>query len=266
MSKEQQIAFRNRHTIPLIPKTGEMLFHNTILVPETLVKIFPEYSRFRRSETSPGLYVCQECIKPPSDQAVVAIMGPTAVGKNAVIRMIQEKLPPEKYTRIASATTRPMSKERNETPEDHLFVSKKEFEKMRRQPGRFIETIHQHNHWYGTTVEQIQKALDTHAPIVIWEGDVFGFPSIQKWLRENTPVPSISIFLLPAMPIKDYAKRIYETRGRDFVFRFPKSMAELKRAATTVDALILNPPSPDGKPTEAFYTLMQFLGENVRGI
>ncbi len=266
---KSEIVFRNRSTFGALVESAPMIAKNVILDPERLTHYFKDYRLFRQVQGTPDLYVRQESTKAtltesncPRNQIVLAIMGPTSSGKNSAIRMFENQLSEHEYARVRTSTTRKQREDEMEA--DHDFISRQVF-KERRQDHKFIEAIHQHDNWYGTTQKQLEDALKTKAPIIILEVDIFGFTAINKHLREQE-IPTVSVFLLPAMPIRDYLQRIYETRAVEFVSRYPKSMAEIKRAPKIVDAFILNPPSKDQNPTHVFNTLMGFLSENVKGI
>jgi hypothetical protein len=88
----------------------------------------------------------------------------------------------------------------------------------------------------------------------------------QRAIEGKPSIPIVTIYLLNGESIRDYAKRIWRYRSFEFWWRFPKAMAEIKRAVGNVDAFLLNRPTDDPKLTEVIDTLMKYLSENVEGM
>ena len=126
---------------------------------------------------------------------LVLLMGPSGVGKSAILKELRKRNPVFHFPR--SATTRP----RREGEGDDLyhFLSDAEFDVLLKN-GKLLEwaVVHQGAR-YGTLLSEILPAIDT-GKTVIREVDVQGFESIRKHPLFAGPKASYalqSIFIAP---------------------------------------------------------------------
>jgi guanylate kinase len=127
------------------------------------------------TETLPGL--------------LFVLVGPSGVGKNAVIDAVMQRL--TYLRRLPTATTRPPRPDEQEGRE-HFFVSMARFEEMVTE-GAFIE--HQEVHsgkFYGTVYRVFYEALRDGAHLIA-DIDIRGATAIRAAFPNNF----ISIFVLP---------------------------------------------------------------------
>ena len=109
--------------------------------------------------------------------SLVIISGPSGSGKTSIAREVCKRIGEDKTYFSISTTTRPPRKgEVNGV--DYFFVSKDEFLKDI-QENQFLEWAEVHGNYYGTSLKQIQKALN-EGKIVFLDIDVQGFESIKK--------------------------------------------------------------------------------------
>lgn len=124
---------------------------------------------------------------------LVLLIGPSGVGKTAIMRQLREKHPEFHYPR--SATTR--ARRPGEGDEMYHFVTNEEFDALLAD-GKVLEWAIVHGHdRYATILEEIVPQIDA-GNIVLREVDVQGFVSIQnsQIFRDKTH-PLQSIFILP---------------------------------------------------------------------
>lgn len=124
---------------------------------------------------------------------LVLLIGPSGVGKTAIMRQLREKHPEFHYPR--SATTR--ARRPGEGDEMYHFVTNDEFDALLAD-GKVLEWAIVHGHdRYATILEEIVPQIDA-GKIVLREVDVQGFVSIQNsQLFRNKTHPLQSIFILP---------------------------------------------------------------------
>ena len=230
-----------------------------IISPVMLTGKFPEYANFQPWSSNELIYLRNGRVLTPAKKAVVAFMGPSASGKDS-IRNEVEKLWPNGLTKIKTATTRIIDgKARKETGDSYTFCSESEFSEMKRQ-GKFIETVHQGSHHYGTPTSSLENAIAEPEPVKLWLGELIGAEHLRAWMAQHHPdVPFISVFVLPNMTLDDYLKRIFQKRGASQAFwRATKAVWELSNAPRSVDAFVLNPFDVSGAPIKASFAVKQF--------
>ena len=109
--------------------------------------------------------------------SLVILSGPSGSGKTSVAREVCKKIGLDKTYFSISTTTRP-PREGEVNGVDYFFVSKDEFlEDI--SNNQFLEWAEVHGNYYGTSLKQIQSALDA-GKIVFLDIDVQGFESIRK--------------------------------------------------------------------------------------
>jgi len=109
--------------------------------------------------------------------SLLILSGPSGSGKTSVAREVCKKIGLDKtYFSISTTTRAPREGEVNGV--DYFFVSKDEFlEDISK--NQFLEWAEVHGNYYGTSLKQIQSALDA-GKIVFLDIDVQGFESIRK--------------------------------------------------------------------------------------
>jgi guanylate kinase len=115
------------------------------------------------------------------------VSGPSGAGKDTLVEALREHRPTLRYS--VSATTRPRRvEERNE--EHYFFVSKDEFERLRRSGG-LLEWREYNGNLYGTPRDFIERTLT--------EGyDVVMKPEVNGALTVKAAYPdAVLIFLVP---------------------------------------------------------------------
>jgi guanylate kinase len=110
-----------------------------------------------------GVTLSEEPTVPPPHPAVIVISGPSGVGKDAVIRRLQE-LRPELHM-VVTATSRGM-RPREVDGVDYFFVSTAEFEEMIEQ-GELIEHAVVYGEYKGIPKQQVREKLAMRTDVVL---------------------------------------------------------------------------------------------------
>lgn len=231
----------------------ELFTTGEAMTPEILGREFLSYRQFRPTGENPLIYT--KTGKFPgagASQMVIAVMGPSAVGKDTILTLLPSELQGS-MRRIITTTTRPTRGSGGAVGETYHFVGEDEFDSM--VIGRqFIEWVSQGGFRYGTPKQSVMTVLETHQPLVIWRGEISGWPPIRAWLTNNQPnVATYSVFVLPEMSITEYGKRLAQKRGLVDALRnrLPNALSEITQAPTVSEALLLNPPDESGVPHQA---------------
>jgi guanylate kinase len=165
--------------------------------------------------------------------ALVVISGPSGVGKTTVARAVQERLGLANST---SATTRPRRTGEADGA-DYYFISREEFQR-RIAAGRFVEWAEVFGQFYGTPVEEIERAQAGGRTILL-EIDVQGGIQIKRKFPK-----ALTILLLAPDPQALRAR--LSTRGTEAPEeahrRFAKAAEEvaMARASGCYDAEVVN--------------------------
>ena len=124
---------------------------------------------------------------------LVLLIGPSGVGKSAIMRFLRKKHPEFHYPR--SATTR--ARRPKEGDEMYYFVSNEEFDRLLAE-DKVLEWAIVHGHdRYATMKEEIVPPIEA-GKIVVREVDVQGFLSIENSkIFKDGHHPMQSIFILP---------------------------------------------------------------------
>lgn len=168
---------------------------------------------------------------------LVLLIGPSGVGKSAIMRFLRKNHPEFHYPR--SAVTR--ARREGEGDENYHFVTNEEFDRMLAD-DQFLEWAIVHGHdRYATMKDEIIPYIEA-GKIVLREVDVQGFVSIQ-----NSPIfkdgnhPLQSIFILPESTgqlVSHIEKRAPMTP--DELHRRLQSMEKELAYANHCDAKVLN--------------------------
>ena len=99
----------------------------------------------------------------PNDKNIYIISGPSGVGKDTVIKKLNEKL--ENIQIITTVTTRSIRKnEKNNI--DYIFVSESQFQKLI-DGNKLIEWSKVYDNYYGVPKDQIDKGIENKNNIII---------------------------------------------------------------------------------------------------
>ena len=137
--------------------------------------------------------------------SLLVLSGPSGAGKSTLIREILNTL--ENVYFSISTTTRP-KREGERDGRDYYFVTKEEFEKEIEE-GLFLEWAKVHDHYYGTSLKPVMKALE-EGKLVLFDIDVQGFASIMKSALKDLVT---SVFV--TTPSMSELRRRLELRGTD---------------------------------------------------
>jgi guanylate kinase len=133
------------------------------------------------------------------------IIGPSAVGKNALLNRLRGSYPG--VEKIVSATTRPPRREERDGA-DYRFVTTEEFLRMERA-GMLAEWTEFEGHLYGTPIDLLlvgDSAGTRHIVVV----DTVGAKAIKAKLGDG----AATIFVMP--PSEDALRRRFMDRGNAY--------------------------------------------------
>ena len=129
---------------------------------------------------------------------LVILTGPTAAGKDTVMKALLDKRP--NLTRMVTTNSRPMRPEEKEGIDYH-FVSREDFEKLLAEDA-FIEWVEYLGHYKGGQRKHLEEALASGKD-VIWRIDVRGVKNIRGKVEDMVEDPespvkaAVFIFLAP---------------------------------------------------------------------
>jgi len=117
----------------------------------------------------------------------VVVSSPSGTGKTTICHRLIEDY--DDYQFSVSATTRkPRGRERNGV--DYYFMTEGDFQKARTD-GKFVETARYLDHWYGTPLEPLERAMN-RGKIILLDIDIQGGKSIKRAMPG-----AVTIFLIP---------------------------------------------------------------------
>jgi len=134
---------------------------------------------------------------------VIVVSAPSGAGKSTVLGRILEELPGIRFS--VSHTTRKAREGETDGVHYH-FVSKKAFEEMRAS-GRMLEWAHVHDHLYGTSHAEFERARGEGIDLLL-DVDVQGAAQVRVKIPD-----AVSIFIMP--PSFDALKRRLRGRGSE---------------------------------------------------
>jgi len=139
----------------------------------------------------------------PNDKNIYIISGPSGVGKDTVIKKLNEKL--QNIQIITTVTTRSIRKnEKNNI--DYIFVSESQFQKLI-NGNKLIEWSKVYDNYYGVPKDQIDNGIENKNNIII-KTDIQGVRKLKNKIKNAT-----TIFIMPP-DIKTLLKRL-ESRKTD---------------------------------------------------
>ena len=162
---------------------------------------------------------------------LVVISGPSGVGKDSVLKGMQEREVPFRF--VVTATTRPPRADEVHGV-DYIFVSQAEFTRMI-ENGEFLEYARVYDDYKGIPKDQVRQALDSGQDVVL-RVDVQGAETIHKLC------PDAVMIFLTVEDEAEMAKRLKKrhTESEDSVrLRIVTARKELQRIQD-FDYLIVN--------------------------
>jgi guanylate kinase len=158
---------------------------------------------------------------PQPEPLIIVISGPSAVGKDSVIKRLKERLP-SVYVVVTATTRAPRAGERDGV--DYFFVSRERFLQMIAQ-DELIEHALVYDDYKGIPKEQVRRALASGSDVIL-RVDVQGAATVRRLCPE-----SILIFISPHSEA-DLIHRL-ETRksetGESLALRIQTARAEMAR-------------------------------------
>ena len=142
--------------------------------------------RSSSSSSSSTTVAASSCEKQEKKALVLVISGPSGVGKDAVIRRLQEKRPDIHF--VVTATSREM-RPGEQDGVDYYFVSKEQFEEWIVE-DRLLEHAVVYGEYKGIPRQQVEDALKSNTDVVL-RIDVQGAATMRRLLPEM-----VSIFLV----------------------------------------------------------------------
>jgi len=156
-----------------------------------------------------------------SERDLVVLSGPSGAGKTTVSRAVAERLG---LLIGVSATTRPQ-REGEADGIDYHFLDRDEFEK-RLADGRFVEWAEVFGRYYGTPVEELERARRLGKRLLL-EIDVQGGMQVRQKLPD-------AIYVLIAPPSGDVLTQRLKDRGtedeQEISRRLAKAETEVRAA------------------------------------
>lgn len=107
---------------------------------------------------------------------ILVLSGPSGAGKSTLCNALKDNIA-DMYFSISTTTRSPRENEKDGV--HYHFVSEAEFVSDINK-GAFLEWAKVHNHYYGTSLKPIQKALD-ECKLVVFDVDVQGHKSIKSY-------------------------------------------------------------------------------------
>jgi guanylate kinase len=145
---------------------------------------------------------------------LVVLSGPTAAGKDTVMKALLEKRP--NMMRMVTTNSRPIRPGEVEGVDYH-FVSREDFEKLISEDA-FVEWVEYLGHYKGGQKKHLEEALASGKDI-IWRIDVRGVKNIREKVTDMVTDPEsplqavVFIFLTP--PDLDTLARRMKARGTE---------------------------------------------------
>lgn len=188
-----------------------------------------------------------------SSGKLVLLIGPSGVGKSAILRSLRDRH--KEYVFPRSATTR--ERRPREGDELYHFVSDENFSAWLND-GKFLESAQVHKGArYGTLISEIVPAIE-RGKTVVREVDVQGFESIRNhelFKKDGGTYRLQTIFILPESE-EQLTQRIVNRApiAEEELARRVESMRTELAAAKLTDVQIKN---PEGKLQETIATVEQ---------
>ncbi len=158
---------------------------------------------------------------PKPEPLIIVISGPSAVGKDSVIRRLKERLPTV-YVVVTATTRAPRADERDGV--DYFFVSRERFMQMI-EGDELLEHAMVYDDYKGIPKEQVRQALASGKDVIL-RVDVQGAATVRHLCPE-----SILIFLSPPSEA-DLIRRLEDRKSEtseSLALRIQTARAEMAR-------------------------------------
>ncbi len=162
----------------------------------------------------------------------LVVSAPSGAGKTTLCRRLISEDPEISFS--VSFTTRP-PRPREKEGVDYFFVSEETFQKMIKE-GAFLEWAKVHGHYYGTSKDQVLKALESGQDILL-DIDVQGAAQVKKTLGQD----AVLVFVLP--PSFEELERRLRRRSTESEMAIRQRLENAKQEITRAEEfeyLILN--------------------------
>ena len=166
---------------------------------------------------------------------IIVISGPSGVGKDTLMEIIEKRNPEKIHIAITATTRKPRSNERNGI--NHFFVNKVKFNQMINN-DELIEWAKVYENLYGVPNSEITNNLEKNNKVLI-RVDVQGAKRLKEILNH-----SVFIFISPESK-KDLKNRLtlrHENSGIDIENRLMESEKEISEA-DWFDFIVVNYPN-----------------------
>jgi len=153
---------------------------------------------------------------------MIIVAAPSGAGKSSFVERVSQE--DSRLVDIITYTTRPMRRGESQGNPYH-FVTAEEFQNLR-EKNFFVEFARVHMNWYGTPVDQIEKAW-AHGKCVIMDLDVQGTATFKELYPDSK-----SIFILPPS-IDELRRRVVKRDGKvppDLEVRMENAQKEIARS------------------------------------
>ncbi len=155
-----------------------------------------------------------------SNQLLIVLSGPSGVGKDALLKKMEEQKYPFHY--VVTVTSRPR-REGERDGVDYHFISQQEFQRMI-DNGELLEWANVYGNYYGVPRKEISQALSKGKDIIV-KVDVQGAKTIKQIL------PQAVFIFLRSPSMEELERRLRQRRSesaRELTLRLQKAEEEMK--------------------------------------
>ncbi len=155
-----------------------------------------------------------------SNRLLIVLSGPSGVGKDALLKKMEEQKYPFHY--VVTVTSRPR-RERERDGVDYHFISQQEFQQMI-DDGELLEWANVYGNYYGVPRREISQALSKEKDVIV-KVDVQGAKTIKQILPQ-----AVFIFLRPPS-MEELERRLRQRHSEsagDLALRLRKAEEEMK--------------------------------------
>jgi guanylate kinase len=146
-------------------------------------------------------------------KAVISLTGPTASGKDTMLKYLETNYP---IKRLLSDVTR-ARREGEVDGIDYNFISREQFEENLKK-GEYFQHVSFRGNLYGTNSKEVKKTLDTgKVPILILEPS--GIPHLDI-LQDEYQLKPIKVFV--SAPLEDLLARYFKRTSKEEFLKNPE--------------------------------------------